>query len=163
MSNLADVWSPDWEKRLRERIGARGFGRVADYFAAHPLASYAELANGLGDDVAPIQVTRLQLSEAKQEHALREAAKDVLVRVIRAELPDGWGCVPPGDDAEPDYLNASAFASWGAPMKWAGVHDDVIAAVGERLKDSATTGWLPRGADDPLITTMFDAAWPAAT
>ena len=163
MSNLADVWSPDWEKRLRERVRARGFGRVADYFAAHPLASYAELANDLGDDVAPIQVTRLQLSEARQEGTLRGAAMNVLLRVIRAELPNGWGRIPPGDDAEPDYLNASAFASWGAPMKWAGVPDHVIAAVGERLKDSATMGWLPRGTDDELITAVFDAAWPAAT
>ena len=150
------------EKELRERVRGRGFGRVAEYFAAKPLSSYAELATELGDDVTPIQVTRLQLSEAKQEGALREAAKDVLVRVIRAELPNGWGRVPPGDDAEADYLNASAFASWGAPMKWAGVSDDVIAAVGERLKVSATTGWLPRGTDDGLIASVFDAAWPAA-
>jgi hypothetical protein len=159
MSNLADVWSTDWEKRLRERIRARGFERVEDYFAAHPLASYSELASDLGDDIAPIQMTRLQLSEAKQARGLRAAAKDVMVRVLRAELPEGWGRVPAGDDAEPDYLNASAFASWGAPMKWAGVADEVIAAVGERLNASAPVGWKPTDSADAHISAVIDACW----
>jgi len=161
MSNLADIWSTDWEQRLRERVQARGFDRVADYLAAHPLASYAELADDLGDDVAPIQVTRLQLAEAKEANVLREAAADVLVRVLRADLPEGWGRVPAGDDAEPDYLNASAFASWGAPMKWAGVADDVVAGVGAQLKARATPGWLPMGPRDQVIVAAFDAVWPA--
>jgi hypothetical protein len=90
---------------------------------------------------------------------LREAAKDVMVRVFRAELPDGRGCVPAGDEAEPDYLNASAFASWGAPMKWAGVPDDVIAAVGDRLKESAPTGWKPTGNDDAILVKVVDECW----
>jgi hypothetical protein len=159
MSNLADVWPKDWEKRLRERIRARGFERVEDYLAAHPLASYAELAGDLGDDVAPIQVTRLQLSEAKQGGNLRAAAKDVMVRVIRAELSEGWGRVPPGEEAEPDYLNASAFASWGAPMKWAGVSDDVIAAVGERLNASAPVGWKPTSNEDAVVASVINGCW----
>ena len=106
----------------------------------------------LGDDVAPIQMTRLQLSEAKQAGGLRAAAKDVMVRVMRAELPEGWARVA--------YLNASAFASWGAPMKWASVADDVIAAVGERLNASAPVGWKPTDSGDAVIAAVIDDCWP---
>lgn len=44
-------------------------------------------------------------------------------------------------------------------MKWAGVADDVIAAVGERLNASAPLGWKPTGNDDAVVSSVIDGCW----
>jgi hypothetical protein len=155
MSTIAEIWSKDWEQRLRERLRSRGFSSAAEFLRARPGASYEVLAEELGDDVAPIQVTRLQLAEAKQKQTMRPAAADMMARVFRAELPDGWGRVPDGEDVDADYLNASAFGSWAAPMKWTGLDDATIARIGGRLKQLARVGWMPVGPDDETIAAVL--------
>lgn len=166
MGTIADTWSGDWQQKVRARVNARGFETIAAFLASMPGATYAEAAAALGDDVAPIQVTRLHLGEARKvdASAFRAAAIDSLVRYLRQRLPDGWGRQSSEDpDLEPDFLCNKAFTGWEASLEEA---DAITAgarcqAVWQRLCELAPLGWLPADANDDVIRRVFDAAWPA--
>lgn len=163
MARLDEIWSSDWKTRLYERLAARGYTQVSEWLAARPGAPYAQLAAEMGDDVAPVQVTRLQLAEALRAGHLREASKDVLVRYIREAMPDGWRHKPRGSESfELDFLQVAPFADWAVRM------DEAAPAEAAAFKDAVWRGlqaisdetWLPRDAHDPFIGEIFDRAWP---
>ena len=163
MGQIEKIWSGNWQRRVYDKLERIGFSQVSDYLAARPGATYAQLAEELGDDTAPVQITRLHLLEAKRAGQLRDGARDALVRYVRERLPSGWGRKPPNEEQyEQDFLNASAWSGWSreleeaAPAEFSAFAD----AIWEQLSRSAPEGWLPVNTSDKTVVAIFDAAWP---
>ncbi|MCO5172514.1 MAG: hypothetical protein M9894_39960 [Planctomycetes bacterium] len=89
---------------------------------------------------------------------IRELAKDILVRRVRENFPDGW-------DTEEAGLSrrAAALGDWTAEiLVHAGEHTrSSLHAVSDAIKRSAGPGWRPEGPDDPLVYAAFEEGWPS--
>lgn len=187
MTVNANTWSADWQQRLRNRLHSLGCESVGEYLEKHPAAPYVAVAKGLGEDVAAMQLSRLQIQEVRDERAFRRVAMDSLAREITANLPNGWqqSSEPPKvAEAEPLWKHLSSkgsvlteedtrqrveFQTSGAYAYWVVLlqkHDPQVearaTAVWNALKAlSPPTDWLPKGPDDPLIVRAFDSGWAA--
>lgn len=162
MAGLDEIWSADWRFKVYERLAARGFSQMSEWLAARPGATYKQLAAELGEDVAPIQVTRLQLAEAVRSGQLKEASKDVLVRYLREYMPAGWGRKPPGqEEFDLDFLQTAPVVSWAVSIGEVAPDAEKMIkdAVSEGLKAITAPDWVPRDASDPIIGEIFDRAW----
>lgn len=165
MGQIDKVWGGDWRGRVVDRVSTKGFRSVSEFVASRPAQTYAELAIELGEDIAPVQVSRLHLKEAHEEgaHAFREASKDSLVRFIRERLPLGWNRKPVGkEEFDHDFLNGAPWSTWATAIDEvspddARAHED---AVWEQLQAHGRDGWLPASSDDEVIRSVFDKAWP---
>lgn len=166
MKTLEDVWGKDWKEKIYDRVRARGFKQMRDYLANQPTATYHQLADQLGEDVAPVQLTMMHVAEAHADgaHAFREAAKDCLVRYLRERLPLGWGRVPLDQrELTESFMNTKAFVGWESSIEEVDrAMAPYIDGVWDQLQELAINGWLPEGADDEVIRRAFDAAWPVA-
>jgi hypothetical protein len=162
MARLDEIWSADWRFKVYERLAERGFSQMSEWLAARPGATYAQLAAELGDDVAPVQVTRLQLAEAVRSGQLKEAAKDVLVRYLREGLPEGWGHMPKElEFSDLKFAQVAPFASWSSQMKEQAFDglSAIADSIWEGLQSITDSDWVPRDANDPIISAIFDRAW----
>ena len=146
----------DWPDRVGRLVRAMGYPDLQSLLAARPAATYEEVANEIGHDVAPIQVFVVQFKEAKLANAVREAAMDALAREVMDEFPEGWGIAE-----RADYRRASALGNWISSIIVSGD----CSACGDRLRKLAHSfrppaGWIPTGPDDPVIRAAFDEHWP---
>jgi hypothetical protein len=186
MNANAHAWTGDWQLRVRTRLHALGCETVRDLLDKYPAEPYVSVAKRLGDDVAAVQIGRLQLQEIRDQEWFRHVAMDCLARELVANLPDGWAiCSPPKPvppswthlSALPDHLNeeetrrriewqtAGAYSHWVCFLRSydPGI-DSCTEAVWNAFKAlSPPAGWLPSGAADPLIVRAFDIGWPTAT
>ena len=157
------TWQGDWEARILGRIRKLGFENISDFLKANKGKTYYELAESLGDDVAPIQIVRLQMQLAKEKGELREAAMDCLPRCLRKNLPKGW-TLKPGNPV--DIQTASVYVDLDAYLVIhgeAGHLETTLSNVWDELKRSCPpAGWLPADEQDPYLKKAFDTAWPCA-
>jgi hypothetical protein len=151
---------------INERARERGFASLDEYLAARRGVGVVALAEELGRPIVGIDVARALLTDAhaRGPAPFREAAIDLLARHIREVLPNGWGRLRPGDDADTDVeiVNISPWSIWSTQI--AAVDDGADArslAVFEALKATASEGWRPKDGEDPTLRRAFDAAWPA--
>jgi hypothetical protein len=150
-------WSPDWADRIAGAIQSLGFSSLTELLASMPARPYGEIAGHLGK-VVPIQVIAIQFREAKLAGGVREAAKDSLCRNFVEQLPHGWGV---GENA--DWQSVKALSSWSSEIQVTGECEHLkstLIAVGTALRELSPQGWLPKGPDDLLITSVFDSHWP---
>jgi hypothetical protein len=131
MSHSDQTWIGDWRQRIRERIHSLGTERVTDFLERHPAEPYFKVARRLGNDVAAVQLARMQFEEASDRDEVRQVAMDGFSREVVENLKRGWGVGPKGD------------------------------AVWNSLKEiQPPRGWLPSGPNDPLIQAAFARGWP---
>jgi hypothetical protein len=128
----------------------------------------------------------MQVQEIRSERDFRRIAMDSLAREISGNLPDGWQCCSPPPPVEGqtlwkhlaglggrtltdeeahqriEYQMSGVYAYWVVLLqKYDPKVDARAIAVWNALKSLAPpTGWLPKGADDPLIIRAFDVGWP---
>ena len=187
MTVNANTWSADWQQRLRNRLHSIGCESVGEYLEKHPAQSYLAVAKALGEDVAAVQLSRMQLQEVRDERSFRRVAMDSLAREISANLPNGWQLSserPKLDAGESlwkhlaskgsevseeerkdrvEFQTAGAYAYWVTLLR---SYDQSVEpralAVWNALKSlSPPSGWRPVGPDDPLILRAFELGWPA--
>lgn len=147
------AWEGDWKARLREKVKETGYETLISFAERNPKATFFELAKMLGEQVAPIQIQQL-LSEAYYEQGqFARYIRSALAREIRHKMPEGWNT-----DESFDFKRASAFTDWehGTPDEY----EDFTEKVWEVFKNSSDIpeGWLPNGADDPIISQAFEKA-----
>ena len=149
-------WMLDWPDRVARLVRAMGYADLQSLLATMPAATYEEVANEIGHDVAPIQVLVVQFKEAKLANAVRRAAMDSLARQVTDEFPQGWGIAE-----RPEYRSAVALADWISSIVVSGdceAYENRLDNIADSLQPP--TGWIPTGADDPVIRAAFDMHWP---
>lgn len=145
-------WEGNWKVRLHERVRERGYPSLTAFAAARPTVSLVELAEELGeDDVNAVQVLSGLLAEAEQLKQVTRFERDVLVRMLSQELPNGWPAVL--DDSN-RFEVAKALARWIAYTPEA--HQERARQVAAAfLTTPPPPGWRPLGPDDELLRTLL--------
>jgi hypothetical protein len=159
MSNSHQTWVGDWRERIRERVQSLGSESVRDFLEHHPAEPYFKVARRLGNDVAAVQLARMQFEEAADQDEVRQAAMDGFSREILENLKRGWGV---GKHA--DFRTASVYAGWMALLEFRADAPD-LRPKGDAVWISLTAiqpphGWLPSGPNDPIIQAAFAQGWP---
>lgn len=184
-----NVWAPDWGQRLRRRLHSMGYESVTQFLASHPGEPYVTLAEQLGNDVAGVQLGRMQIEEIRDEKEFRHVAMDAMVRELNANLPKGWQCIsdPPLVEDEQtawrhlaarspilatlteeatkqriEFQASGAYAFWIVQLQFRDPAVESRAdAVWNALKAlSPPIGWRPSGPNDPIIVQAFEQGWP---
>jgi hypothetical protein len=137
-------------ERIRERVRAKGFASLLDFTETRPTATFLDLANDLGvEDVAAVQIEWLLKDEALERNCFERFARASLVREMYEQLPQGWGI---GENVE--YRRASVCAKWCRTL--GSEYDHATGRVFDALEAAnPPVGWLPAGADDPIIDKAF--------
>ncbi|RKG88499.1 NUDIX hydrolase [Corallococcus terminator] len=145
-------WEGPWKVRLYERVRERGYDSLTAFAEARPAVPLVELAEELGkDDVAGVQVLSGLLAEAEQRKRVTRFVRDVLVRILSQNLPDGWPAVL--DDAN-RFAVAKALGSWSAYTPE--THEERVTQARAALRASPPPpGWRPLGPDDELLRTLL--------
>jgi hypothetical protein len=158
------TWEGDWQTRINLKIKGKGYLDIRSFLKAHPGIPYTELARELGPDVAAVQLVRMQMRDAQENLALREAVMDSLVRCLRENLTDGW--VQNKSQAR-DFQTALAYSNWAGFVKRQGELPELERTVSliwdSLLELEPSIGWAPRSASDPLIEKAFQIGWPPDT
>jgi hypothetical protein len=147
------AWEGNWKKRVENRIREKGYENLISFAEHNPKKTFFELAQILGEQIAPIQVEQL-LSEAYYEQSqYPRYLRSALSRHIRLSMPQGWHLAQNWD-----YQVVDAILSWerGTPD----VYDKFTKKVLDLFKNATNIpqGWLPDGADDPIILEIFKQA-----
>ncbi|MFY2556788.1 NUDIX hydrolase [Corallococcus terminator] len=145
-------WQGNWKARLYERVRERGYDSLTAFAAARPAVSLVELAEELGeDDIAGVQVLNGLRAEAEQHKSITRFVRDVLVRLLSQNLPNGWPAVL--DDGT-RFQVGKALGSWSAyiPASYEERADQVMAAL---RANPPPAGWRPLGPDDDLLRTLL--------
>ncbi len=75
----------------KSRAELSKIGQTAiEFYAANPGVGGIEMAKRLGGGACAAGLTMAIYSEAQKQGTVRAAAKDLLVREIAEEFPDGW-------------------------------------------------------------------------
>jgi hypothetical protein len=151
------TWAANWRKKIVDRTLAEGCCTLSEYLARFPGRPYIELAQGLGEDVAAVQLEWIHVAEAKEQGHLRRMAMDSLARDINGYLPSGWR-----HGAENDFETALAFSVWAVRLKQCVPElESKLDAVWDALEElRPPVGWTPSGPDDEVICKAFSKGWP---
>lgn len=160
------AWEGDYAGRLKARLQARGYASASEFAAAFPRTSLVALAATLGtNDVAAVQLERLLYEEAIERGTVERFARDLLVREIHDNLPEGWrrdwGPDIPGDTTTARWRRSTAATGWATAVGSRPEYDAAADRVMFALRDKAPfpDGWLPADADDPLLVAFFREHW----
>jgi hypothetical protein len=146
------AWQGNVKMRLYERVRERGYDSLTSFAEARPAVPLYLLAEELGkDDGAGVQVLSGLLAEAKQRKSVTRFVRDVLVRLLSQNLPNGWPAVL-------DRVNrvqvATALGTWVAYTPE--THKERADRAGDALlANPPPAGWRPLGPDDELLRTLL--------
>jgi hypothetical protein len=153
------TWDADWQKRIFIHLREKGYETINDFLRHFPAEPYVDVANRIAPWVAAMQLSRLQMQEAKHQGTIRGAAMDSIARNLNWRLPAGWAI----DDKSVSEA-AGAFANTSTSV----VIDGQSAEFKSRIREiyqalkalQPPNGWRPIGANDPLIQEAFERGWP---
>ena len=123
-----------------------------------PRISTAELAKKLDRGTSAIGVTMAVYHQAAKKDRVREIAKDILIRELLHEFPEGWtarGDIHPlvklgGWDSDvADYAHSARFGQYA---------ERIVRSLA--IDDPPQEGWRPQYPSDPLIDELFEHYWP---
>jgi hypothetical protein len=145
-------WQGNWKARLYERVRERGYDSLTAFAEARPAVPLVELAEELGkDDVAGVQVLSGLLAEAEQRKQVTRFVRDVLVRHMSENLPDGWPAVLDDDSL---FQVAQTLGCWSADTPY--THEERVKQARAALRaHPPPPGWRPLGPDDELLRTLL--------
>ncbi|MCY1045387.1 NUDIX hydrolase [Corallococcus sp. bb12-1] len=145
-------WEGDVRARLYERVRERGYDTLTAFAEARPAVPLHRLADELGeDDVAAVQVFSGLLAEAEQSRRVTRLVRDVLVRELSDDFPDGWPAVM-DDEARMDV--AIALGRWSGYTPE--THQERVDRAGDvLLSNPPSPGWRPLGPDDELVRMLL--------
>ena len=152
------IWNGDWEARLLSRVQSMGSRSILDFLDRFPAEPYIKVARRLGEDVAAVQLARMQFEEASGPAAFRRAAIDGLAREIAEHLKRGWGV---GRHA--DFNTAGVHTGWMTLLRFRASAPPEIVRKGDAVWEELnrldpSRGWLPNGPDDAILAAAFAAA-----
>lgn len=155
------AWRGDWAQRLQSLLSARGFSSVRAFAATAPTKSYVDLAHELGPgDVAAIQLQWAALDEARAAGEMEPLARDLLVRWLHGELPQGW--TTSRVERAIVWPRANAISAWASSISaHLPEYNSVVSSLSRIIlkENPFPLGWLPTNADDPLLVELFKRHW----
>jgi hypothetical protein len=150
---VGSAWQGNWPRRIYDRVASKGYDTISGFAHDRPKETYLDLADELGNDVAPIQLIDLICREYCDRDDVEGYARDSLVRYMREEISDGWRV---GDNFE--FRRAGLAASWLStmPVDYRDVADEVWTELCQSPK--LYQGWLPAGPNDEILIEVFHKA-----
>ena len=152
----APAWHGNWHQRIRARLRDKGFGTVTDFVDSQPHISLVTLARQISQDrdIAAVQLQWILLREAEETGSIERCARDLLVRELHENIPEGWRTTWDGSPgASGTRLISACTAVYTAlPERFAAAFDRVEDALWEA---SIPEEWLPDGPDDPILLKLF--------
>jgi hypothetical protein len=142
--------------RAQDALSAAGRSAL-ELVAANPRISIVELAKRLNKGVSPIGLTMVIYHDAAREGIVREVAKNLLIREILEDFPDGWtakGNVHPLVKIGKWH---SEVAAYGSNPRYGEYADHIVRSL--TIDNSPEDGWKPQWPNDPLIDELFDRYW----
>jgi hypothetical protein len=141
----------------KKALRLAGYGAL-EFIKSHPGLSTIELAKELNRGASALGLIMAIYEEALRAGTLRNAAKELLIRKIRQEFPEGWlsgGTVGAG----------VKLGSWdyeiGKYIQDPNTGQYATAIIRHlTIDDPPTDGWKPQAPKDPLIEELFDRYWP---
>jgi hypothetical protein len=153
MKQQKSAWEGNWQARVNERIKERGYETLISFAERNPKATFFELAKMLGEQVAPMQVEQLVSNAYYEQGQVARYFRSALARHIRRAMPEGWNVA---DNF--DFRRVGALIDWenGTPDEYATFTENVKTVL--KNANGIPKGWLPNGADDPIIVDAFEKA-----
>lgn len=144
-------------QKARNALTEKSYSAL-EFLAANPGISTIELAKRLNRGANVIGLLNAVYEEAIASDAVRETAKDLLIREILGAFPDGWS-------SGGEVASSIKIGGWSKTLLDF-VNDPEsfrrAAKIGIHLtKDHPPPeGWKPQPHNDPLIDELFDRYWP---
>ncbi|MGA2066677.1 MAG: hypothetical protein ABSG86_17000 [Thermoguttaceae bacterium] len=144
----------------KKALAVAGLGAL-EFLAANPGLSKIELARRLNRGATAIGLVMAVYEEAVRKGAVRDIAKDMLIRVINGRFPDGWSSSTL-DNLGPRFK----VDGWRLDLLKYGrdprVNEYALAIVRDLAVDHPPPRfWKPELNNDPFICGLFDRYWPA--
>ena len=140
--------------RTHKALSAAGYSAL-EALAANPRISIIELAKRINRGASAIGLTMAVYHEAIGKDAVRQIAKQLLIRELLEEFPTGWSV----DGNVHPLIRVGTWHSEVANYTTFGDYADRI--VRHLAIDSPPQeGWMPEWPVDPLIDELFDRWWP---
>ncbi len=129
-----------------------------EFFAAHPNLSIDKLVKRLGHKASVFGLLMVIYEEAARKKVVRAVAKDLLLRQLSDEFPEGWvsdGSIHP----------AVRIGCWDRYLSKCTQDKTFSKYASEIIRHLAIdhpppAGWRPQAQNDPLIDELFDRYWP---
>jgi hypothetical protein len=146
------AWQGNWRARLYERVRERGYDSLTAFAEARPAVPLYLLADELGeDDVAAVQLLSGLHAEAERRKQITRFVRDVLVRLMAENLPNGWPAVL---EDEALFQVAKTLGCWSADTP--DTHEERVKQARKALRaHPPPPGWRPLGPDDELLRTLL--------
>jgi hypothetical protein len=147
---MSKTWEGDIDAKVYRRVKEKGHLSVREFAESLPTKSYVELAEELGEDVAGIQIEAVLADEYQNANELVRFIKSNLVRSICDNFPNGW-------NTEEDSSLKQAYAYAEVSSTFLGNAKIIVENGWNNLVKSPKLykGWLPKNADDPILTEAF--------
>ena len=155
-----DAVSKMFLDRAKKALADAGYSAL-DLLAEHSSLSILELAKKINRGANAFGLKLAIYEEADEKGIVREVAKDMLIRQINDEYPNGW---IQNDEIRP----AVRVGSWGSDISDGILNPQIAKAVKSILRhltiDSPPPeGWKPQRENDPLIDGVFNHYWPCSS
>lgn len=150
---MTNTWDGDWRERIRQRVKELEYQDLIDFSERNSTADFFQLAELLGEQVAPIQVEQILGEEYYRKGKYTKFFRNSLARHIRNSLSQGWNA-----DENSDLQRASAFTDW--ELRTVDEYADFTERIWSIFKNSndIPNDWLPEDGDDPIIIKKFEEA-----
>jgi hypothetical protein len=159
-----DILPADWRESLSCTLATRGYSSATAYVNSRPQASLSELAGELGNPaIAAMQLEHQLVEEAELTGTMELCVRSLLARDLRGELPDGW---PREGSASTDEAGSPLFRRAGVFLSLSMALPEACEPAVERIRRAMVgagipAGWVPEGAEDPVLVEVFARHWAA--
>jgi hypothetical protein len=146
-----------FQDRAEKALAAAGCTAL-EFLAANPAVSTEQLARRLNRGASPIGITMVAYHEAARQGIVRQVAKDMLIREILGEFPNGW--TAKGDVHPLVKIGRwhSEVTDYGGSAKHGQSAERILRSLA--IENPPQEGWKPQFPNDPLIDELFKVHWP---
>jgi len=143
---------------IYQALTAKGFPSATVFAESQPNASLPELAAQLqliDPMITWVLLERTLVDEAETSDTLERCARSLLARDLRSELPLGWS----GESTKNEDASVRAGVFHALTIALPESCALAIQRVWRAMEVMTPMGWLPTGADDPILVATFFAYW----
>lgn len=136
--------------KLYAALEQLGYRSMLDFARSREAATFPELTEALGTVVAPIQLSKCMLLEAKTDSDRSYFRRTTFVRCLRRFMPKGWL-----GSSDFEFELAHACGVW-ASLQDPADYKSALQAI-DRIKGASgiPRNWLPDSSDDSHVVRLL--------